>query len=481
MKYNTKNRTIYVWLPNKLYKLLEQKIEERKKNDIKPVLQLAQAAYLLNLVVYIPFTKKDKYDDGWVPICSEAHRDIRDFSKYMEFLVEQKLLIRNPNNYSSEEGYCYSFRLPKPFYGHKIKLCEVKGNKLFVKGRLVKIKERMESAEKSTQHLTQWLDPAGFEIDRVAAIEMVLRKYPGSKDKNKANQRLFCIESIHSKIWAYSREGKDNRLHSILTNLPKDLKEFIRFNEQPLESMDIKNSQPFILSSLLRNITNKEYNNNIQYILFKHTLIPTMFDGFHGPSGSGDLERFITLVENGEIYEEYGKVLFNQGEVFKNCCGVFSYEEQTKSGSKIKKFDSLRKVSKDIMMMTLFRSYVKTPTKLRIFKEEFPTVYNILKKLKEIKPEGKNFLPILLQNIEADCILDHCTKRIASDHPGMPLFTIHDSIVTTQDHIDLLENEFKRHLQSYFETAPILSREPWAPMIKKDNFLDALTDNRASA
>ena len=56
MKYDIKNRTINVWLPNKLFKELETKTNDRKQLGTKPVLQLAQAAYLLNLVIYIPFS-----------------------------------------------------------------------------------------------------------------------------------------------------------------------------------------------------------------------------------------------------------------------------------------------------------------------------------------------------------------------------------------------------------------------------------------
>lgn len=45
--------------------------------------------------------------------------------------------------------------------------------------------------------------------------------------------------------------------------------------------------------------------------------------------------------------------------------------------------------------------------------------------------DSKRDLPILLQHLEADCVLDYTCKKIAKKYPDMPLFTIHDSIITT--------------------------------------------------
>jgi hypothetical protein len=77
------------------------------------------------------------------------------------------------------------------------------------------------------------------------------------------------------------------------------------------------------------------------------------------------------------------------------------------------------------------------------------------------KPQEKNFLPVLLQNIEADCILDYSTKLISKQNPEIPLFTIHDSIVTTSDNIEIVEKQFRKYLRKYFGIIPELKREPW--------------------
>ena len=383
----------------------------------------------------------------------------------MNFLVTENLLDRHEKKYSNKAHFCYSYRLSRPYFKHRIRAIEVKGNKLFIERRLQERNNRMELARISTDHLTKWLDPNRFEVDYEEAMSMISMKYPETKDNQKSNQRIRCIESINNGRWGYSREGKDNRLHSILTCLSKDLRKYIKYDGRNLISIDIKNSQPFVFSSVLRNLDPLS-DNHICKILENYNLIPNMFYGFYSSNSGGDLERFIGQVEDGTIYERYYEVLYNAGLVFRNCCGTFSYEEQTFSGARTIKFEKSRDLGKDIIMKTLFSSLKNSQEIVRIFKSEYPSVYRIMQKIKGTKAHEKNYFAILLQNIEADCILDYCTKKISSDHPNIPLFTIHDSIVTTEENIEIVEHKFKEYLGTYFGTIPKLKNEPWCNFIE---------------
>ena len=125
MKYTEKNKTINVWLPNKLFSALKKKIGEQQRKKESAKLQLAQAAYLLNLVIYMPVKHKDKYQDGYVPICSEAHKNFKFFSKYMEFLVDSGFLIRHEKNYSTtlqKTDIVYHLRRIKVNHPQRVKL-----------------------------------------------------------------------------------------------------------------------------------------------------------------------------------------------------------------------------------------------------------------------------------------------------------------------------------------------------------------------
>ena len=58
-------------------------------------------------------------------------------------------------------------------------------------------------------------------------------------------------------------------------------------------------------------------------------------------------------------------------------------------------------------------------------------------------------------------MLNCATRLIAEKYPEIPLFTIHDSIITTEENTALVEEEFRKHLLDYFGLTPQLSRESW--------------------
>ena len=96
----------------------------------------------------------------------------------------------------------------------------------------------------------------------------------------------------------------------------------------------------------------------------------------------------------------------------------------------------------------------------RVFKSQFPGVYQLLN---EIKKTGKNKLPILLQQIESHVVLKTITKRIARERPSLPLFTIHDSIITTAGNEGYIQNVVLEELGKAIGFVPQLRVEQWSP------------------
>ena len=80
-------------------------------------------------------------------------------------------------------------------------------------------------------------------------------------------------------------------------------------------------------------------------------------------------------------------------------------------------------------------------------REELPTVFDIFEWIntgyekfkngvgngrnKRGKDEQSSALALVLQQLEAELILDHTIPLIIENEPDLPIFTIHDSIVTT--------------------------------------------------
>jgi len=66
-----------------------------------------------------------------------------------------------------------------------------------------------------------------------------------------------------------------------------------------------------------------------------------------------------------------------------------------------------------------------------------------------------------MQRIEARCVLDSCSKKVAKKHPKMLLISRHDSLSTTEKDFELLKDELQKLLNMYFDTEVELDNENW--------------------
>ena len=66
-----------------------------------------------------------------------------------------------------------------------------------------------------------------------------------------------------------------------------------------------------------------------------------------------------------------------------------------------------------------------------------------------------------MQRIEARCVLDSCSKKVAKKHPKMLLISRHDSLSTTEKDFELLKDEMQKLLDKYFDTEVVLEDDDW--------------------
>ncbi|MGN6399980.1 MAG: hypothetical protein ACTHMD_05975, partial [Flavisolibacter sp.] len=97
---------------------------------------------------------------------------------------------------------------------------------------------------------------------------------------------------------------------------------------------------------------------------------------------------------------------------------------------------------------------------VRAFKECFPNVFSIFQLIKRGRG-NHNTLACIFQRFESNLILHNICLDINNDFPEVPLFTIHDSIATTEQHIRVVEIYFKKHLKLALGIEPKLNIEPW--------------------
>lgn len=212
-------------------------------------------------------------------------------------------------------------------------------------------------------------------------------------------------------------------------------------------SIDISNSQPFLLNSVL-NIELYRKNNMRERIMrtnhkFNNHKIAELERFINSVSKEKDVIQFQGFINSGQFYEEFGKVLQSKGIIEHSCDS-----------------DSLRKIAKNITFCVLFNTNyaIRYNDSVKIFESLFPNVYKIMSM---IKLKCHPTLAVILQNLEADLILNQTCKIISEKNPEIPLYTLHDSIITTEENVEFVQNEMISVLSQNLGISPSIKVEEW--------------------
>lgn len=246
-------------------------------------------------------------------------------------------------------------------------------------------------------------------------------------DKAKKEEEcLISVDMINDKDWFFTND-KYGRVHTNITNLKSNMRKYLRVDGTPLVELDIANSQPFFFSLILRSyILNNgrlgEFNfvNSLCKPILKHnkTFPPNPYslrcDILHE-----DVRRYLDLVCSGGLYD----YLFNMSNMKNIDKGKF----------KVKLFSEV----------FFCRNSWKTEC-TEIFSKEFPTVYQVIRRLKR-----KDFraLSRLLQKIESNFVINQVVRGCME--AGIFVTTIHDSILTKPCHEKLVRSLFHTVANSF--------------------------------
>lgn len=291
------------------------------------------------------------------------------------------------------------------------------------------LNKKLTDTRKHYPHLTKWFEH--LQLDHDGAKGEVEKLYPEkttgirgtrkrkSSDWQKRYRSIQAIDKIAKKEFYYSVDDNVGRFHSSLTNLKKELRKYISYNGQKLVTVDIKNSQPLFSLLLFRkefytgagvyiNIFNLPtsiplLSNNNQSI----SIITTMLVKTLDKTDNQDINVYSEMVNSGAFYKKISELMFQAD-----------------------KFDKQK--IKTMIFVVFFSSnrYMGQPKahQKRKFKEHFPQTYEIFRRLKVINHRA---LAHILQRIESLIMIQNVAVRISKERPELPIFTIHDSVVTT--------------------------------------------------
>lgn len=440
-------------------------------------------AYIIGLISSIPASDKDSIcEDGYVRIYSKLiQRFFPDYKCYLDYLIRTGVVISNWHYKIGEFSIGYKFaqeyenvRLIKYVYRRKSQAKAEsptavpeqtfnKDNKVFEDNPLVNIPYlshwyldgKLSISSNASSYAWQvrerkfasgysnWDDNHSKWDDK---HNRYFKKYPGSQ-YNAAMHNIAAIE-----MGAYNAKIDSNvhRLHSAITNLQKDYRNFLRYDGQQLTAIDISNSQPFLLT-ILFNPTFWDKNSD-SYINIGH-LPQNIQDRFpdklldkiknYVASIQEDKKsEYIAKASNGEVYEH---MMSKANEQYPGCCNE-------------------RKDAKTMMLIAFFSSNKYLNQKgahlKKVFSETFPEIYGLIKMS---KVNDKTDFACLMQSVESEIILHRCCRRIWEEgEHKVPVFTIHDSIATTSENVEFVRRIMNEELTEAAGVHPDFKTENWS-------------------
>ncbi len=415
--------------------------------------------YLAHLVTDIPSRNKDDKMD-YVPFFSALiQRRIRDYRKYLNYLVENNVLLEKEQyivgKISKSFKFTSAYNFPiKATFITKPTLIKSILNFIVLENSLAD--NCIVDENQDFDYLSKWFNDK-LTVDYYSAkkyLEDLYKQeekdfFSGHNAMQRFNSRYIVLLKLHRKEFTYTIDNTAGRLHTILTQIKGDLRQFIRYDNNNLVAVDITNSQPY-LSTVLFN-QKKFEKNNIQSIIKLYNKSFLTQDRFNplpyyvsknvkNASESENVKQYIEIVKSGQLYEEFGKILLTKGIITDDT--------------------SIRKQAKTIIFSSIFspNQSIAYNQSMVIFKEYFPDVYEIYR---SIKQNEHRTLACLLQNLEAKLVLNTACKIISQLKPEMPLFTLHDSIITTSGNEQLVYEVLYDVLLNAIGIPPTLKFERW--------------------
>jgi hypothetical protein len=418
--------------------------------------------HIIHLLTEIPANTKHRIDlNGFVPLNAAILQSrIHNYNVYLAYLIQNNI-IETDNQYIPEEksrGYRFTekyrtFNKQEEITNYTL----VKNIERHQATKIAPKKVYPVLRNYFNENLTLAYDSAKAFLDADLSASL-LSGDPGAYPKY--NSAIMSIDRLKDHNYFFWVDDTCNRLHTNLTNIKSELRNFITYEGQTLVSVDLKNSQPYLSTILLTPEFYKQSSttkSKFNYYQFENTLPIPIFNKQHpiehpimlvknedslDNKGISDIQCFKEKVTEGMLYEYIAEELTNQGlEGFKD-----------------------RKAVKEMMFSVLFSDnrFIGAPDAepKRIFRDLYPAVYKVFSYLKS--RNHKN-LPILLQNIESSLILGSVAKRITFEEPYMPIFTIHDSIVCPVGKEEYVKEVIIEEAISKIGLPPKVKYEYWIP------------------
>lgn len=416
--------------------------------------------HIIGLISSIPAGNRDLVtDNGYVPINSSVIRNyFKDYFSYLDYLLRTGVLITDGIAFKGEKSYGYKF---SPEYENQpmVKYTYLAARDVHPEPVL---EERFNRHTGKFEHnplldypyLSYWYEQMKLGINPAAEDFAWHRRATAHRDNSDKDpqaqyQSALCnIIALENREYKAQIDSNVHRLHSAITNMQKDYRNFLKYDGQELTAIDISNSQPFLLCILF----NPDFwdKSSGAYINIGH--LPENIQKLFKPSLVSEIKKHIASTSETE-FQDY----------IREASAGNLYEFMQ---SEINNPEIDRSRVKTMILITFFSDnrYISQKTEdaalKRKFRALFPKIYELIALCKRSR---KNRFACLLQSVESEIILHRCCKRIWDEGGhNVPVFTIHDSIATTAENVKLVRNIMDEELTKAAGVHPHFKIELWS-------------------
>ncbi|NDK54770.1 hypothetical protein [Pontibacter fetidus] len=467
-------------------------------------------AFMLSLLISVPAHNKDiaKNDDGWVPLSSvELAKIAKNYTQYLDYasglhclsLDDDARLIEIDKTYSTVDHKSRQYRFREK-YRLNTSLTEVISNDKVLNRRIEKERrQQWNQTKKLYPNLVLWFN-RDLQIDGAEArayIQQLMKQEEATGKSTKSMRYLAMLQnvvSIENGRFHMKVDGNIQRLHTNLTNMKSELRHFLTYKGQPLVSVDITSSQPY-LSLVLFNPAFYQGHVDTQLSNAKRntrkfnisTVAPRVFQELSGTKAS-KISKNIVEKAQGKIKQPSTSssqlsslIMFSKYVYTADLQDVAKYELEMSKGSfyeylaykfirKTAHIYVYRKEIKAVVFTVLFTGNNFLGQEGGELKQEFKRVFpNVYELFKLLKKGDKGRLARLLQSVESWLILDKISTRISRERSDLPIFTIHDSILTTRGNEGYVRNVMEEELERYIKVKPQLA----ISYLEPDNIIES--------
>lgn len=283
----------------------------------------------------------------------------------------------------------------------------------------------------------------GIEINYKDALTALNRGRGINPESNKIDiqhyySKASTIYRFQNRIGFISRTKADNRIHTNFSNFPKISRKYLTFQGEKLVYFDIKTSQPFMSCVLFKTgFYNRSFENKPLAMMREDISATILSDSQKSRilkvlnSNVPDIYEYVNTVVNSDIYLEFGRLC----------------NDSKKTRDQLKK----------LYYATVFSSNSTQKRRKDIFSKTYPSVWEIFEIIKE---EDYKNLSYLLFKIESHIVLDKLAIGWLLKHNNkVPIFSLHDALVTTDKYADELEKQMYEIIKNYVGHPPIIEKE----------------------